>query len=109
MCGSGTLDIMTEKTSSRFLLKHSFAIEYLVRVNVGVCSVLYLFGKVILKKFQKPQLVKGAGYYIIGCSWFVFFSMPKLKKKKKEFLFLTVYNQEAEGQQCPVHLQQIFK
>ena len=83
MCGSGTLDIMTEKTSSRFLLKHSFAIEYLVRVNVGVCSVLYLFGKVILKKFQKPQLVKGAGYYIIGCSWFVFFSMPKFKKKKK--------------------------
>ena len=68
MCGLATLDFMTEKASSRFLLKHSFAIVYLVRLNVGVCSVLYLFGKVILKKFQKPQLVKGTGYYIIGCS-----------------------------------------
>ena len=113
MCGFGTLDIMTEKTSSRFLLKHSFAIEYLVRVNVGVCSVLYLFGKVSLKSCQKPQLVKGTGYYIIGCSGL--FSFPcqsfffKKKQNKKPLLFLTVYNQEAGGQQCFVNLQQIFK
>lgn len=74
---------MTERASSRFLLKYSFAVEYHVRVSVGICSVLYLFGKVNLKKFQKPQLVKRTRYYIIGCSWFVFFFMPRF------FFFLT--------------------